>query len=445
MDNNSPLVSVIMPAYNHEKYVQAAIQSIISQTYQNIELLIVDDGSSDSTWNRICEMKLVCEKRFSRVYFERKHNEGTCLTLNRLVLNSFGPYVFLIASDDMAMPTAIEKLVSFLEASPDYALAVGDNQIIDEKGNSCFWDFKRNIVYDSSNATYHTFKEFIECENNIKLSSEEFGSYSKLHERNHVPNGYLIRKSIFAKTGLFTVEAPLEDHYLMLQISKYAKMKFIDEVLFQYRWHTNNTILSNYSKIVEYIKRTCEFERIKNRTYKYSLDKFNSSAKDFICASNACIQDDVEFKIFLDYGDGYSEKNSVARTYMLQVQNKINLALPHNAFKQLRLDPTNIPGNIRIQYIKFSFATSQEKYVDLAEIKTNAKYQQGTVFVFDTDDSNIFIDGNICSGASEVEISFEVLNDKQVVELQQNEINRFHHSLWYHFKNLLRGNVLPCL
>ncbi len=92
---SNPLVSVIIPAYNHENYVQECINSIIEQTYKNIELIIVDDGSKDSTWNKIQEMKAVCEKRFVRVHFETKENEGTCKTLNKLLSLAKGEFIYL--------------------------------------------------------------------------------------------------------------------------------------------------------------------------------------------------------------------------------------------------------------------------------------------------------------------------------------------------------------
>ena len=113
------LVSVLIPAYNHEKYVQETIQSIINQTYQNIELIIIDDGSKDSTWNKINEKKELCEKRFSNTIFITRKNKGACETENELFSKANGEFVFLIASDDKAEPNAIKKLLAFLSKNPD--------------------------------------------------------------------------------------------------------------------------------------------------------------------------------------------------------------------------------------------------------------------------------------------------------------------------------------
>lgn len=253
------LVSVLIPAYNHEKYVQETINSIINQTYQNIELIVIDDGSKDSSWQKICEMEDICQKRFSNVIFETKVNEGACTTLNRLIEKANGEYIYIIASDDTALPTAIEKEINFLADNPDYALCVGDNAIMDSNSKPCFWDKKRNIVYDIKKAKYKTFGEYLQKTQNLDFTQDYFGTYSTIYPRNYIPNGYLIRKAIFNNTDYFTKEAPLEDYWLMLQISKYAKMKYINETLFNYRWHETNTIKQK-SKIGEYIDKTRKHE-----------------------------------------------------------------------------------------------------------------------------------------------------------------------------------------
>lgn len=260
MDTNKPLISVLIPAYNHENYIQESIQSIIEQTYKNIELIIIDDGSNDSTWQKILEMKSVCENRFTNVIFDTQQNQGTCKTLNKLINYSNGKYIYMIASDDKSKSRAIEVEYNFLSEHPDYGLCVGDNELIDSESRICYWNKKRDIVYNKSKAEFITFGDFLQKISKINFSSEQFGRYDKLYISNHIPNGYLIRRSIFEKIGLFTTEAPLEDYWLMLQLSKYYKMKYLDEILFSYRWHGRNTTVINIEKMIEMTTKTINYE-----------------------------------------------------------------------------------------------------------------------------------------------------------------------------------------
>ncbi len=86
MDIRSPLVSVIIPCYNHEKYIQDSIQSIIEQTYSNIELIVIDDGSKDKSVEKIQDMLPACKQRFEHVYFTTRPNKGLCATLNEALI-----------------------------------------------------------------------------------------------------------------------------------------------------------------------------------------------------------------------------------------------------------------------------------------------------------------------------------------------------------------------
>lgn len=253
------LVSVLIPAYNHENYIQETIESIINQTYPNIELIILDDGSKDKTWEKITELKPKCENRFVKIHFETKQNEGTCITLNKLLKLSSGEFVYIIASDDLTKPQAIEKEVKFLQNNPDYALAVGDNEYVDSMGKQIFRTQKA-FTSNIKNAKYKTVKEFLSSKLKIDFLSDDFGSYKTLYKENYIPNGYLIRKNIFETIGNFTKNAPLEDFWLMLQISKYKKMKYIDEILFSYRIHDTNTI-GNSTRMRELTTQTRNYEQ----------------------------------------------------------------------------------------------------------------------------------------------------------------------------------------
>ena len=258
MNSHNPLISVIIPAYNHEKYVAAAIKSIIAQTYENIELLIINDGSKDRTWDVMQSLLKKCEQRFTRVVFQTQENAGTCETLNKLLNLAHGEFVYLIASDDLAKPYALEILHNFLGHNEDYALAVGDNEFIDGQGTRITWN-RRNNGDIQSDFEYQTFGLYLRlCRWDIDFLTPAFGTYANLVRGNHVPNGYLIRKSIFEKTGYFTKEAPLEDYYLMLQIAKHSKLKYIDKILFSYRWHGNNTAL-NKLKMLKMTRKTLTY------------------------------------------------------------------------------------------------------------------------------------------------------------------------------------------
>lgn len=248
---NTPLVSVIIPTYNHEKYIKETIISIINQTYENIELIIIDDGSTDSTWQKIQNLKTECEKRFVSVIFEKKENEGIPKTLNKLVSKSNGKYIFIIASDDVAKPRVIEKEVDFLEKNTDYELVVGNNEFIDKSG--------KQINFKTKNKEYKTFADFLKRNHKKDFTENRFGTYETLYNGNYIPNGYLIRSSIFDKIGNYTEEAPLEDYWLMLQISKYGKMKYIDEILYSYRKHENN-IINNKKYISDAEEKTRQYE-----------------------------------------------------------------------------------------------------------------------------------------------------------------------------------------
>ena len=237
--NIDDLISVIIPAYNHERYIEETVRSIMAQTYQNIELLVMDDGSTDGTFAKLQGLKPECEKRFGRVVFETRENRGVCTTMNELVAKARGEYLYDMGSDDVAKPRAIETLHAFLSENPDYVLAVGDDELIDSASERIYWGRCRTAV-PSERAVYKTFGEVLKCrEHNAK---GEFGSYVKLLAANHIPNGYLMRADAVRETGGYILDP--EDWNMMLQLAKIGKFKFIPEILFSYRQHENNTVRS---------------------------------------------------------------------------------------------------------------------------------------------------------------------------------------------------------
>ena len=254
-----------MPAYNHENYVQKAIRSVIGQTYKNIELIVIDDGSKDSTWQKIKELEEECKKRFVNVYFETKENEGTCKTQNKLFSMAKGEYVSILASDDAMKPNMIEKGLNFLENNKDYVSVIGDDELIDKDSNVVGWD-DYEVIVPFDKAKFKTFAQFLRNNrSDVDFLSEKFGTYKTLVEGNYLPNGSLIRMSAMQKVLPFTPEAPLEDYYMNLQLSKLGKIKFLDEVFYLYRIHGSNTS-KNTERMINITKKTLlHEEKIINR------------------------------------------------------------------------------------------------------------------------------------------------------------------------------------
>ena len=123
---NTPLVSVLMPAYNSELYIAEAIQSILNQTYQNIELIIFEDGSSDKTRQVI---EGFADPRIIKMLSDQ--NCGVVRARNEMIERASGKYIALMDADDIADPTRLEKQISILEGGR-YDICGSAQWVLDE-------------------------------------------------------------------------------------------------------------------------------------------------------------------------------------------------------------------------------------------------------------------------------------------------------------------------
>ena len=254
-----PLISVLMPAYNHGRYVAEAVRSVLAQDWPRVELAVVDDGSSDGTWDVLRSLRAECEARCERVEMARQENMGTCATLNRLLAAARGEYVGVLASDDMYLEGAFAALAKPLRDDPGVGLVVGQNRLVDENGRRCYWDAERNTVYDESKAAFRTLNEHMASERGVSGDSPAFGTYAALLRTNHVPNGALIRRACLDLIEPCSRKTPLEDWWIMLQLSKVTRMKSVDAPTFAYRWHSSNTVRQS-SRMSSYFVRNMAAE-----------------------------------------------------------------------------------------------------------------------------------------------------------------------------------------
>ena len=118
-----PVVSIVVPAYNHGAYLREAIDSILGQDYPHVELIVIDDGSTDGT-------KQILASYGNRFHWESQSNQGQVATLNRAWTKSRGDVLGYLSADDVLLPDAVGAAVRCLEQNPDAVLTYSDfNQI----------------------------------------------------------------------------------------------------------------------------------------------------------------------------------------------------------------------------------------------------------------------------------------------------------------------------
>jgi glycosyltransferase involved in cell wall biosynthesis len=133
MTNNLPLVSVCIPSYNNAHYIAGAIDSVLSQTYGNFELVIVDDESTDATAQIVHGYEARCDLiRFYR----NETNLGMAENWNRCLEIAGGDFIKVMGADDLLEPTCIEKSVNALVVNPAVSLVACARTLIDERGRS---------------------------------------------------------------------------------------------------------------------------------------------------------------------------------------------------------------------------------------------------------------------------------------------------------------------
>ena len=120
-------ISVIIPAYNHEKFVAEALESVLNQSWKNLELIVIDDGSTDRTGEIV---KGYDDRRLTYIYQE---NQDAYNTINRGLHMAKGDYIAILNSDDIYVPNRVERLLKILKKTKATCIFT-DIQPIDERG-----------------------------------------------------------------------------------------------------------------------------------------------------------------------------------------------------------------------------------------------------------------------------------------------------------------------
>lgn len=247
-----PLVTVIIPSYNHEQYITQAIESVVSQTYKNLEFIVIDDGSNDQSLKVINSLA----DKHGFIVINRE-NRGLAKTLNEGIGLAKGKYISFLASDDYYLPHRIKNAVIQFEKSAENVAAIYcDGYIINNNG-------KKIGLFGEKHSRPLTG-----------------GLYNNLLIGNWIPAIGMTYKVEVLRNFMFDERFKIEDYTLYLRMFKNKKHKlaFYNDLGFAYRWHESNIsklgeLMNNEHKLIQY-----HFEEVG----RYAKFKQQLKARSFI-------------------------------------------------------------------------------------------------------------------------------------------------------------------
>jgi len=242
------LVSIITPMYNAVKFIEETIQSVLDQTYQNWEMIIVDDCSTD---NGVTLIRKYCEKDDRIKFIQLQKNSGGAVARNEAIKSARGKYIAFLDSDDLWHPDKLDKQVRFMEDN-DFYFSFSSYNIIDEKSN--------NVGVFNPNCSKLNYYDL--------LKTCKIGCLTAMYDSDSLGKVYLP----VVKRG--------QDYALWLKILKKIKFAYcLNDNLASYRIVQGSVSRNKFKKITYQWKIYREFENISlfksiYYLFHYSLNGF---------------------------------------------------------------------------------------------------------------------------------------------------------------------------
>ena len=216
-------LTVVIPVYNAEQYIEETIHSVLTQTYRDFEVVIVNDGSTDRTREIIDEIAQSDE----RIRIINKPNTGVCETRNKGADEAKANYLCFLDADDIFLPTNLEMKVAFLEQNPDIGLVHADVALIDEHSN------KINQILSGKSGD---ILDDLLLWNGTCIPA---------------PSSIMVRREVFEKVGKWDASfSTAADQDFFFRVAAHYKIGRIPEVLTQYRIH-----MSGMSRNIEVMEK----------------------------------------------------------------------------------------------------------------------------------------------------------------------------------------------
>lgn len=263
--NRNVKVSVVIPLFNAEKFVKSTLECILNQTYKGIEVIVIDDGSTDSS------LSIVEKFRDNRLkILKNKKNQGIAYTRNRAISVASGEYIALMDDDDLAPKDRIEKEVKFMEQHSDVDIVLGHMLEIDEKD-----EVSSHVMYSFLNPLYLKARQLL---------------------GNCIPNGSTLIRKCFLDSKEITYRDNMygaEDYRFWVEcLVNGANFGIIDDVLLYHRIHANNAC----SLAMEYHSE--ERRKVISETQRIALSKsgFMLSEEQYAVLFEAYKEEKAELK-----------------------------------------------------------------------------------------------------------------------------------------------------
>ncbi|NND62761.1 MAG: glycosyltransferase [Flavobacteriaceae bacterium] len=243
--SSSPLVSVIIPTFNRPDLLRQTLASVVYQTYENIEIIVVDDGTPGD------ENQKLCSEMSQINYIKIDNSGGAAKPRNIGIDNAKGELIAFLDDDDIWLPEKIEKQIAVLNANPDYDLVHGYCKIIDLEGN----ETGRIIGRTQDPKDKHG-----------AVAMKMLGNWTLM-----MPTP-LLRKSLVEKVGYFNEKMPQagEDVEYWLRCALVSKFYYMDECLAHYRYHqsTGKQLSDHYLELPSHL-----LEVLKNANRRGIVDE----------------------------------------------------------------------------------------------------------------------------------------------------------------------------
>ena len=219
-----PLVSVAIPAYNHAAYIEACLSSVCGQTYPELELVLIDDGSKDDTLEVARRFLEPRRERFRRIVLERQENQGVSAASNAAIAACRGEWVHLLGSDDVLHPNKVERIQQAIADwnCADLALVHADADFIDQHGQTIMRN--RRPQRPAPGPDREAWRVLFLGDNFI------------------VNPTVALRGEAFLAVGGFDRNLALEDIDCWLRLAARHAIARVPEVLASYRKHPGNTL-----------------------------------------------------------------------------------------------------------------------------------------------------------------------------------------------------------